>query len=338
MTTQTIEKPKEVPANALQLNVGRTKFVAGEKGANTAPVSLVARTGQPISHWYWGRIVHDLSGFFINGSDDKRVTIDYCHNDHEILGYLDKFNPSDKQLDTSGELVWKNEDDRAYEVSIKGDAGVPYEASIDFGGDGTVIEELDVGASAEVNGYTFEGPGVIVRKWPLRGVAICPHGYDQGTGSQFTRDGDGPEQTVSVTTLTRKETEMSKDDKPADTPTDKPAETELTNTDPAPTPNPDKPATSRDQFTQELERYTTTFGADNGTKWFSAGMEFEAALQEHCKLQAVEIAELRKERDELKTKFASLSAGDPDATDTPPPGETKKGIGQFVRISGKDKE
>lgn len=39
------------------------------------------------------------------------------------------------------------------------------------------------GEIAPVNGYDFEGPGVIIREWPLRGVAICPYGADANTES-----------------------------------------------------------------------------------------------------------------------------------------------------------
>jgi len=59
--------------------------------------------------------------------------------------------------------------------------GVPYEASINFGGDGIKIQELGDGETTEVNGARFDGPGIVVREWPLRGVAICPYGADMNT-------------------------------------------------------------------------------------------------------------------------------------------------------------
>jgi hypothetical protein len=61
--------------------------------------------------------------------------------------------------------------------------GVPYEASIFFGGDGIRVEEVAEGETAEVNGYALAGPAVIVREWPLRGIAICPYGADMNTES-----------------------------------------------------------------------------------------------------------------------------------------------------------
>ena len=49
--------------------------------------------------------------------------------------------------------------DRATEI-IHNREGVPYEASINFGGDGIKVEEVPEGFVAQVNGYAFDGPGV----------------------------------------------------------------------------------------------------------------------------------------------------------------------------------
>jgi hypothetical protein len=68
--------------------------------------------------------------------------------------------------------------------------GVPYEASIFFGGDGIKIQEIAEGQVEQVNGREFAGPGVIVREWPLRGVAICPYGADSNTESAAFGNGE----------------------------------------------------------------------------------------------------------------------------------------------------
>lgn len=148
--------------------------------SKTSPVKLKARSGQPIEHWYWGRIVHDLSGMRLH---KNRLPIDYAHNDAEVLGYLNHFETDSGDLITSGAITPFNDSDRASEVLHKMREGVPYEASIFFGGDGIKLQEVAEGEISPVNGYDFEGPGIIVREWPLRGVAICPYGADQNTES-----------------------------------------------------------------------------------------------------------------------------------------------------------
>jgi hypothetical protein len=112
-----------------------------------------------------------------------RLPIDYVHDDKEILGYLNHFDSKSGDLIVSGALVPYKESDRASEIMHKHRQGVPYEASMNFGGDGIKIQEVAQGEVADVNGYQFEGPGIIIREWPLRGVAICPYGADQNTES-----------------------------------------------------------------------------------------------------------------------------------------------------------
>jgi hypothetical protein len=170
----------KIPAGACTLSVG--EFELGDNGENakSAPIKLVARSGKPIEHWFWGNVVHDLAGMHMHKS---RLAIDYVHDDKEIIGYLNKFDISTGDLITSGALVPFKGDDRATEILHKIGEGVPYEASINFGGEGIKLQEIAEGELTEVNGYQFEGPGVVIREWPLRGVAICPYGADMNTES-----------------------------------------------------------------------------------------------------------------------------------------------------------
>lgn len=180
METKDARNFSAIPAKACTLSIGEFTLGDNGEGAKSAPVKLVARSGKPIEHWFWGRVVHDLSGMRLHKS---RLPIDYVHDDKEILGYLNHFAVENGDLVVSGALVPYKESDRASEIMHKYRQGVPYEASINFGGDGIKVQEIMQGQVAEVNGYQFDGPGVIVREWPLRGVAICPYGADQNTDS-----------------------------------------------------------------------------------------------------------------------------------------------------------
>ena len=171
---------KNIPAGACTLSVGEFKLGDNGENAKSAPIQLVARSGKPIEHWFWGNVVHDLAGMYMHKS---RLPIDYVHDPKEILGYLNKFDHSTGDLVTSGALVPFKDTDRTSEILHKMGEGVPYEASINFGGEGIKLQEVAEGELTEVNGYQFEGPGVVIREWPLRGVAICPYGADMNTES-----------------------------------------------------------------------------------------------------------------------------------------------------------
>ena len=198
----------KIPANACTLVVG--EFELGENGENakSAPMRLVARSGKAIEHPYWGRIVHDLAGM---KTHKPRLPIDYVHDSKEVIGYLNKFDISSGDLVASGALVPFKDNDRATEVLFKSKSGVPYEASINFGGDGIKIEEVPEGFVTQVNGYELEGPAVVVREWPLRGVAVCPYGADMNTASNTFADGKEYAAKVIMTEPTNptEETSMS---------------------------------------------------------------------------------------------------------------------------------
>lgn len=202
----------QIPSGACTLVVG--DFQLGDNGENSksAPIKLVARSGGAIEHWFWGNVVHDMAGMYLHKS---RLPIDYVHDAKEIIGYLNKFDTESGDLVTSGALTPFKGDDRATEILFKMGEGVPYEASINFGGDGIKVQELNQGQVEQVNGQEFEGPGIIVREWPLRGVAICPYGADANTESSALAGNNAKTYTASVLTsepkTVAKETEMKKD-------------------------------------------------------------------------------------------------------------------------------
>lgn len=194
-----------IPSAACRMAGGEIDMGDNGENCKTAPVKLKARSGQAIEHWFWGKVVHDMSGM---QRHKARLTIDYAHNDSEVLGYLNHFDITSGDLVASGALTPFKEDDRASEVLYKMKQGVPYEASIFFGGDGIEIEEVGEGECPMVNGAAFAGPGVIIRKWPLRGVAICPYGADANTDSSAMAAGE----TFHATVVAKENTSMKADE------------------------------------------------------------------------------------------------------------------------------
>ena len=315
MTLESARQTGHVPASALRMVVGPFELGDNGEGAKSAPIRMKARTAQPVQHWFWGQVVHDMAGMHLH---KDRLPIDYVHNPAEVIGYLNHFSAGADGLEVSGALVPYKDSDRASEIIHKARAGVPYEASINFGGPGIKVEEVAEGQAAQVNGYRFDGPGIIVREWPLRGVAVCPYGADMNTRSELAQD-----QSIPVTfTQSGKEPPMS-EPKPAeaappavatapavDAPKTEasaeaaPAAVDTEKQDaPAPAAPPAAPdAAALADARAECKRFLDAFGPKGG-EWFAAGKTFAEA-------QALHAADLRAENEALKTRLAALDRGE----------------------------
>jgi hypothetical protein len=318
-----------IPANACLMSVADVRFGSNGDSAKSSPISLTARSGKPIEHWFWGNVVHDLSGVRMSKS---RIAIDYCHDDKEIIGYLNHFDSSSGDLITSGALVPYKENDRASEILFKMKEGVPYQASINFGGDGIKVEEVPEGFSAQVNGYTLNGPACIIREWPLRGVAICPYGADENTDAssfsnsnktfsatvasvavpvekpaieEVTQMSDTAVEVVATVTVTEATEEVKTEEvksveevKPVE---DMPAEVVPTveaqsvETVEEEVKKPMPVELSREEFSRIADR----FGNDIAVRAMREGASFETALYWHVEAIEAKNAELQKQVSEL---------------------------------------
>jgi predicted RNase H-related nuclease YkuK (DUF458 family) len=118
-----------------------------------------------------------------------RIPIDHVHGD-EALGYIDEFDTQDG-LTLKGVFVSTQEGDLAWQLATKMAAGVPYQSSIFFddleNGEELGIDSVKKDKTEMVNGQMFEGPGLIIRKWLLRGVATCLYGADPNTKTQVLK-------------------------------------------------------------------------------------------------------------------------------------------------------
>lgn len=306
-----------IPADACRFAGGEVAIGDNGEGAKSAPVKIVARSGQPIDHWYWGRVVHDLTGMHRH---KPRLTIDYAHNDDEVLGYLNHFDTEGGNLVASGALTPWREDDRASEVLFKMQQGVPYEASIFFGGDGIKLEPVDEGMVAQVNGYDFEGPGIIVREWPLRGVAICPYGADQHTESAAMNSGETfaaqiVEKEIVMSEQQAVEAEVADEAQAVEALTveaEAAQEQEATELQ-----EPEAPVESAEAAPAEGE---LSEPADLTTAIGSVQEALQAAETARDEL-AERVAALEAERDEALSKLKAIEAGAPPVSATPAPEE-----------------
>ena len=247
----------------------------GETSDERVRVQIHARDAQPVQHPFWGKIAHDMAGVV----HKDRLAIDYCHDPEALIGYVDQVsaNPS-AGLDLAGDLLPKL-DGRAAEIVAKGQAGVPYESSIDWTGP-AVIEYVDAGEEVEVNGYQFAGPGYVARKWHLRGVAICPHGIDMTTNTTFAAGEQVPVEVFSQS-----------------------GQVVMPNAAPAEASEADADQTT--DRAEEGRRFIAAYG-DWGAKAYAEGLSFEAAGEQYTQHLAARLGELDAENAELRRQIDTL--------------------------------
>jgi hypothetical protein len=315
----------EAPAEACRLAGGEVTFAAAAaEPGKTVPIKMLARSAQPIENPWWGLIVHDMAGMKLH---KERLPVDYEH--WQPIGYLDKFDASDKGLFVEGALVPTGQPgDRTAELVALAAGGVPYEASIYFGGDGIKVEFLGEGQVADVNGYQLEGPATIVREWPLRGVAVCPYGADMNTESAFKRSNADPVKFTALTedpmkkNLTKSDADKGtalSDAQQTEAPASAPAtdgaapESASENSgdapaadDPAPS---DQPADALQAGRDEAKKFQEKFGAQ-GPVWFAEGLTFEQANERHVK-------ELQADNEKLRKELAGKNGTRPTGEQTP---------------------
>ena len=342
---------RDVPEAALTLKAGEFGFSHDDAQGG---VKLLARSSQPIDHWFWGRIVHDMAGV----QHKERIVLDYNHDPDQVIGYLDGFEVTDEGLQATGQLVSFTDDDRAAEIQHKGSLGVPYEASINFGGSGLKLEEVSEGESVPVNGFEFDGPGVVVRSWPFRGCAVCPYGADENTESTVFKDGPlvavdiltgetimaedtvtaeeeneveekTAEEVVEVVTEAVAEAHgaletveeviteaLADEDEDEDEDEDDADSAEDSTEDSAEAKAEESSSTelSDEDPRSECGRFIQSFGADGG-KWFAEGLSFAEAQDRHMVGVIEERDALREENETLRTQLAAVSRGEAEALD-----------------------
>jgi hypothetical protein len=296
---------KQVPASALQFSVGAFELASNGESAKSAPFRMVARSGKPIEHWFWGNVVHDLDGMRLH---KNRLPIDYAHDAKEVIGYANHFESESGDLVVSGALVPFKDSDRATEIIHKQREGVPYEASINFGGDGIKLEEVRDGQSVQVNGYQFSGPGVVIREWPLRGIAICPYGADANTSTEFAAqtqflveitEAEMPEEQEQLTAAHLENNQEAQQQEAEAQAVDAAQPADL---DTVAEVVADEAATVEAAATEltgrsEGQRFLEAFG-DQGGVWFAQGKTFSEATDLY-------VAALKSENESLKQRLSA---------------------------------
>lgn len=265
-------------------------------------VQLLARSPEPINHWYWGRIAHELSGVRLNGD---RVALDWMHRSDETCG-SGAIRVDSDGLWVEGEVLSFSPQDVGDQIVDRLVAGVPLEASIQFDMEnGCVVEWIAKNMSVICNGKSLEGEAVVFRQWMLRRVAICASGYDPGTRTKALSDAFhfGPRD-VAITRLSQPATEPEK--KPM-------SKTEEANAgEPADASKPEEksPEKAAPKFAVDvLDRFVDRFGAENGVKWLREGLSFEQALERHVGLLQERLTAAEKKNADLAEANKAVNLG-----------------------------
>lgn len=220
MTTTTY---KQVPASAFRFTLDDDAVVRlaedGEDQQKPARFAIVANSGKPIAHPWWGMLGIQLDGI----KAKKRVPILMDHNVTQRLGYSDQRELTGRGLELQG--VFLN-NQLAAGVLAESKDGFPFEASVHLRA--TKLERVEEGQEVDVNGHKMKGPGYVFRKSELREVSFCALGADPNT-SAAALSGSEPEFAVELTEPPTEATMTEKKDttaggSPAPTPTPSAAE------------------------------------------------------------------------------------------------------------------
>ena len=320
----------QIPANACTF-MGEIELGDNGDNAKTAPIRMLARSSQPIEHWFWGNVVHDISGFNLNGK--SRLPIDFDHDTGQAIGYANRFEQTPEGLVMSGTIV-SHGGDRAEKIMKDMRAGIPYEASINFGGDGIEVEEVPAGTTAQVNGFEFSD-GVIVRQWPLRGVAVTLYGADMNTASNVFSEGTSFSAQVLTHSKEADGMPEAKDEKAAEVDEsavelaqveaaeEQPEATELSQAVEEETAEAVEAVEAVEAEAEEVEqvqfsqadfvKMVTEFGADITTQVITNGGNYEDAKALHQEAKDAELEALRKEVAELKASKKEEAGASPVA-------------------------
>lgn len=311
METKTLNK-KPVPFDQLLKAPGTAFEFSGkleppnsDDETELVNVNLLARSPDPIDHWWWGRIVHDMNGFF---KHKESVVLDWNHDPNMIVGVADKQIADNEGLKLSGKLVKLEEKDQADKIIKWRKANVPLEASIYF--DEAELEYIPEDVSTEVNGKQFSGPGVIVRKWTIRGCAICPYGYDGKTETLLSKQ----QFSFSIKELKKVDAET------------KPTETPVVETKPAEVDTAKLAKDVREQLKAERNKFTAAFGEVDGSSYFAKDLSFTDAQTKHIEKLSASLKTIGEENAKLKNDLAQFrkSLGEPQGLETEPKNTEKK--------------
>lgn len=166
-----------VPRRALFLRDSTSEVQLAAPGdEQPRTFSMVALTGKPLAHWYFGTLAIDLAGVRMK----QRLPVLKDHNTEERLGYTTAMrNEPGRGIVAEGRLLQRSP--AAQQVLADSADGFPWQASTYL--QASKMQRLAEGQSDQVNGYTVDGPATIFRESTLREVTFTALGVDDDTSA-----------------------------------------------------------------------------------------------------------------------------------------------------------
>lgn len=137
---------------------------------------MKAYTGQTLTFSWWGRLVFDISGMWL----DQKFPILRQHDSLQPVGIGTRSFKADGALWAEGHFLTNS---HGQEVKQLLEEGFPLQASVGIWP--IAVEEVARDKSASVNGRKFEGPGMIFRESHVREISVVALGRDSATGVEI---------------------------------------------------------------------------------------------------------------------------------------------------------
>lgn len=165
-----------IPKKAMFLRDAAEAVLELGKGSDPQNFTMVALTGKPLQHWWFGTLAIELSGVRMK----KQLPVLKDHDPNQRLGFTTNVeNVPGRGIVAEGKLMADSAASR--EVLNDAKQGFPWQASTYL--QAQKILRVPPGQEAKCNGKPVQGPAVIFLESTLREVTFCALGVDDDTSA-----------------------------------------------------------------------------------------------------------------------------------------------------------
>jgi len=157
---------------------GAVEFAAGEGQQEKNNVRLTLYDGSIVKNWYWGNLAFELSTMKMA---KKKNPILFSHDTDQRLAISDKASFEGKFI-MEGTFLEGSEISQQVKKEML--EGFPFESSLRFDPDRSIIMNVPDGQSVQVNGHVLKGPGTVVKNALIVEGSICVFGALKNTVSE----------------------------------------------------------------------------------------------------------------------------------------------------------
>lgn len=191
-------KQQRVPKKALSLSSpdATIKFFRDDNGGAVAErLDMVAYSGNVINdHFWWGNLAIDLDGIVF---EREKYPILEGHWVESRIAFTGVPIIDDSGLRINPDTTVFLDTDESKRFRNQAAAGFPFQSSIYA--IPTKVEEIPLGETTEVNGYSLAGPATVWRNCIFQEASVCVFGWDRKTHSSvMSNDGDEVELNYEV--------------------------------------------------------------------------------------------------------------------------------------------